>query len=143
MERRFLDKSLANASDEFYDCPFCDLMSSSKERLIQENRLALAVRDLFPVTEGHTLIIPKRHVLDYFDLTEAEVSSIHRLIINQRSELDRIDNSIQGYNIGANCGLVAGQSVWHCHIHLIPRREGDSEYPKGGVRHVIPLKSKQ
>ena len=140
MKRHMQESNLSGIVEGFYDCPFCDLESSSKERIVEENDLALSVRDLYPVTEGHTLVIPKRHVLDYFLLKELEIACIHRLILSQRSVLDQIDNSIRGYNIGANCGVVAGQSVWHCHIHLIPRRLGDSEFPKGGVRHVIPFK---
>ena len=142
--KRFLKNSdLSAVVDGFYDCPFCDLEFSVRERIVEENDLALCVRDLYPVTEGHTLIIPKRHVLDYFGLDEAEILCIHRLILNQRHALEHIDNSIRGFNIGANCGVVAGQSVWHCHIHLIPRRDGDTKYPKGGVRHVIPLNNEE
>ena len=121
-------------------CLFCDLQTSNSERIVSENTLALAVRDGFPVTDGHTLIIPKRHTLDYFELIPDEVLAINEIICEQRQILLESDQTIEGFNIGMNCGLVAGQSVWHCHVHLIPRRKGDSEYPKGGVRHVIPYK---
>ncbi|MDC1311239.1 HIT family protein [Burkholderiales bacterium] len=119
-------------------CLFCDLQTSNRERIVSENKLAFAVRDGFPVAEGHTLIIPKRHTLDYFELVPDEVLAVNELIHEQRVILLESDQRIEGFNIGMNCGLVAGQSVWHCHIHLIPRRKGDSKYPKGGVRHVIP-----
>lgn len=119
-------------------CLFCDLQTSDRGRIVAENKLAFAVRDGFPVTEGHTLVIPKRHTLDYFELVPDEVLAINELIHEQRVILLESDQRVEGFNIGMNCGLVAGQSVWHCHIHLIPRRKGDSKYPKGGVRHVIP-----
>ena len=121
-------------------CLFCDLQTSNRERIVSENTLAFAVRDGFPVAEGHTLIIPKRHTLDYFELIPNEVLAINEILCEQRQILLESDQTIEGFNIGMNCGLVAGQSVWHCHVHLIPRRKGDSEYPKGGVRHVIPYK---
>ena len=121
-------------------CLFCDLQQGKRERIIAENDLAYVVRDGFPVSEGHSLIIPKRHTLDYFGLNAAEVIAINGLINEQRRVLLELDSKIEGFNIGMNCGLAAGQSVWHCHVHLIPRRKGDSKYPKGGVRHVIPYK---
>jgi diadenosine tetraphosphate (Ap4A) HIT family hydrolase len=121
-------------------CLFCELQTTGSERIVAENDLAYTVRDGFPVTEGHTLFIPKRHTLDYFGLVPAEVIAIHELILDQRKILLDSDSSIEGFNIGMNCGQVAGQSVWHCHTHLIPRRNGDTEFPKGGVRHVIPYK---
>ena len=127
-------------SHRLENCLFCDLHTKDKKRIVAENTLAFVIRDGFPVTEFHTLIIPKRHTLDYFGLTQAEINAINRLIFEQKNFLDKQDKTIGGYNIGMNCGEVAGQSVWHCHAHLIPRRKGDVEYPKGGVRHVIPLK---
>ena len=105
-----------------------------------ENDLAYAIRDGFPVTQGHTLIIPKRHVLDFFGLTEEELLHMNRLLHSEKEVLLRLYPEIGGFNVGANCGEIAGQSVWHCHVHLIPRRKGDVERPKGGVRHVIPNK---
>ena len=121
-------------------CLFCELQTTGSERIVAENDLAYTVRDGFPVTEGHTLFIHKRHTLDYFGLVPAEVIAIHELILDQRKILLDSDSSVEGFNIGMNCGQVAGQSVWHCHVHLIPRRNGDTEFPKGGVRHVIPYK---
>lgn len=122
------------------DCIFCQFQSPEHNRIVEENSLAYATRDAFPVTEHHTLFIPKRHVIDYFGLTQAELNAIHALIHSQKKILDALDSTIEGYNIGMNCGEIAGQSVWHCHVHLIPRRRGDVEKPKGGVRHVIPDK---
>ena len=121
-------------------CLFCEALASDRARIVQENDLAYATRDAYPVTPLHTLIIPKRHMLDYFGLTAAEVGAIHALILSQKAVIDALDSTVGGYNVGMNCGEIAGQSVWHCHVHLIPRRQGDAPYPKGGVRHVIPWK---
>ena len=105
-----------------------------------ENEYAYAVLDGFPVSEGHTLIIPKRHFLDYFKITEKEYVAVHELIRVRRKQLLENDETIQGFNVGANSGEVAGQTIWHCHIHLIPRRKRDTPNPRGGVRGVIPDK---
>jgi ATP adenylyltransferase len=121
-------------------CLFCDIPHLSLGRVVAQNELAYVTRDAFPVAEHHTLIIPKRHVLDYFGLTSEELLAINDLILSQRAEINAMDPSVGGYNIGMNCGEVAGQSVWHCHVHLIPRRHGDVKHPKGGVRHVMPGK---
>ena len=130
----------ASCEDQERDCLFCNLQIDDIKRITAENDLAYAIRDGFPVTEGHTLFIPKRHTLDYFSLTQEEVLAINQLMEAQRIFLLDSDSTIGGFNIGMNCGEIAGQSVWHCHVHLIPRRKGDVEYPKGGVRHVIPYK---
>ena len=122
------------------NCLFCDVQTTDRKRIVAENTLAYTIRDAFQVTKGHTLIIPKRHVLDYFGLAQAEVNAIHQLLHEQKSVLEAEDATIDGFNIGMNCGETAGQSVWHCHMHLIPRRTGDTPSPKGGVRHVIPNK---
>jgi len=119
------------------DCLFCSLQMDDRSRIISENTLAYAIRDGFPVTEGHTLFIPKRHVQDYFDLTQAEINAVNALMREQKTHLQKSDASIEGFNIGMNCGEVAGQTVFHCHVHLIPRRRGDVENPRGGIRHVI------
>ncbi len=123
-----------------HSCLFCDVQTTDRQRIVAENELAYAIRDGFPVTEGHTLVIPKRHVLDFFGLTEAELLDMNRLLHSEKEVLSRTYPEIGGFNVGANCGEIAGQSVWHCHLHLIPRRKGDVERPKGGVRHVIPNK---
>ena len=118
-------------------CLFCDVQTIDRKRIIAENSLAYAIRDGFPVTEGHTLFIPKRHIADYFGLVPAEVSAINLLMVEQKQLLQEADASIDGFNIGMNCGEVSGQTVFHCHVHLIPRRRGDVENPRGGVRHII------
>ena len=119
------------------NCIFCSL---EKSRVIKSNELALAFRDNFPVTRLHTLIVPRRHAKDYFELTHEEVTACNSLINQIRIDLMEEDSSIEGFNIGINAGEVAGQTVFHCHIHLIPRRKGDVENPRGGVRHIIPGK---
>jgi len=126
--------------DRHVDCLFCDVQTIDRGRIVEENELAFIVRDAFPVTEHHSLFIPKRHVLDYFGVSQSEANAIHTLLHSQKDYLLKLDPTIDGFNIGMNCGQTAGQSVWHCHVHLIPRRKGDVEFPKGGVRHVIPYK---
>ena len=121
--------------DRNEDCVFC---SDVAKRVINENELALAVEDKYPVTEGHTLIIPKRHVSDYFDLHQPEINAIHQLMDVRKAHLQQDDSTITGFNIGINAGRDAGQTIFHCHVHLIPRRFGDMEDPTGGVRGVIP-----
>ena len=116
-------------------CIFCAMQCN---RTIAENELCYAIRDGFAVTEHHTLIIPKRHVADYFDLYQPELNAIHQMIAEQRKAILEADSSVLGFNIGINSGAVAGQTIFHAHIHLIPRREGDVVDPRGGVRGVIP-----
>lgn len=118
-------------------CLFCSI---PPERVIAINDLAYAIRDGFPVTPLHTLVIPKRHVEDYFGLTQAELQACHELLIQLRSRILAEDARVEGFNVGMNAGAVAGQTIFHCHIHLIPRRTGDVENPRGGIRHVIPGK---
>ncbi|NDB70090.1 MAG: HIT domain-containing protein [Methylocystaceae bacterium] len=120
-------------------CAFCELPS---ERIIAENELALAFRDGFPVTEHHTLIIPKRHVSDFFDLFQPERNAMQALMEQQRALILQIDPTVTAFNVGINAGADAGQTIFHCHMHLIPRRKGDVEEPRGGVRGVIPAKQK-
>ena len=118
-------------------CLFCNIKKSG---LADENTLAYASYDTYPVSEFHCLIIPKRHVKDYFELTNDEVIACNELIKKIKKEILLKDALVKGFNIGTNIGKAAGQSVLHCHIHLIPRREGDIENPQGGVRSVIPSK---
>jgi ATP adenylyltransferase len=118
-------------------CLFCDIQTKDRQRVIAENNLAYAISDGFPVTEGHTLYIPKRHINDYFGLVQAEVNAINSLMTEHKNMLQAKDSNIEGFNIGMNCGEVAGQTIFHCHVHLIPRRKGDVENPRGGVRHII------
>ena len=118
-------------------CLFCDVQTKNRQRIVSENSLSYAIRDEFPVTEHHTLFISKRHAKDYFELTQTEINAINQLMLEQKTLLDKTDESIDGYNIGMNCGQTAGQTVFHCHVHLIPRRKGDVKNPRGGVRHLI------
>jgi len=119
------------------NCIFCDLPNN---RFIDETKLSLVFRDAFPVTDLHTLIIPKRHVSDYFNLTAAEREDIQELLLKHKKLIEMEDSSVTGFNIGNNIGHSAGQTVFHVHTHLIPRRDGDVESPRGGVRGVIPTK---
>ena len=129
-----------NAKYEHRDksCIFCSLNG----RVIVENNLAVAFYDKYPVTYLHTLIIPKRHCEDYFELTHAELNAINQLIFQLKDFLIQKDSTIDGFNIGNNNGGEAGQTIFHAHIHLIPRRKGDVDNPIGGVRNVIFGKGK-
>jgi len=119
------------------DCLFCNL---GADRNIKENELFFVTYDKFPVTKYHTLFIPKRHIKDYFQLNRQEITAFNDLLHSMKSEIQAKDPSVTGFNVGMNCGEDAGQTVMHCHIHLIPRRKGDTENPRGGVRGVIPSK---
>jgi diadenosine tetraphosphate (Ap4A) HIT family hydrolase len=116
----------------------CDFCAPDAARVFLESGSAYALWDLFPVTEGHALVIPRRHARDYFDLTVDELLACDALLRQARQLLVVQDPSIDGFNIGLNVGEVAGQTVFHCHFHLIPRRRGDVENPRGGVRHLLP-----
>ena len=118
-------------------CLFCD---SKKSGIAHENDLAYASYDSYPVSDHHCLIIPKRHIKDYFDMTNDELIACNDLIQIVKNEILSKDVNVKGFNIGTNAGKIAGQSIMHCHIHLIPRREGDVDNPQGGVRSVIPNK---
>ena len=118
-------------------CPFCEV---KKERIIKENNLAYLIFDRYPVTEHHSLVIPKRHFRDYFESTQPEFNAITFLLNFGKELVTGKDDSFQGFNIGINSGEVAGQTIPHCHVHLIPRRERDVEDPRGGVRRVVPGK---
>lgn len=131
----------ASYTERDTSCVFCNL-ESNNIKVIAENELALVFYDGFAVTQYHTLIIPKRHVADYFDLHTPEVNAIQELLHQQKYMLQAKDKSITGFNVGINCGEDAGQSIFHVHVHLIPRRKGDMVNPKGGVRGVIPEKQK-
>ena len=118
-------------------CPFCSLPS---ERIIDQNDHGLVVRDGYPISKGHTLIIPKRHTGSFFDLTETERLDLLLLLDKAKTALDNEFNP-NGFNIGINDGPAAGQTVPHLHIHLIPRYNGDITDPRGGVRWIIPEKA--
>ncbi|HHE32045.1 MAG TPA: HIT domain-containing protein, partial [Chlorobaculum parvum] len=96
-----------------------------------------AINDRYPVTPGHLLVIPKRYVASYFDLVSSELKACNELLHEARSAIRSTDSTVTGFNIGINDGYAAGQTIFHCHIHLIPRRDGDMEQPQGGVRGVI------
>lgn len=120
-------------------CLFCNLPSNLQ--IQAENDLAFAVFDGFPVSPGHVLVIPKRHVANYFDLTSDELTAIQDLLVIMKNQVDEKFHP-DGYNVGVNVGESAGQSVFHVHVHLIPRYKGDVANPRGGVRGVIPSKQK-
>ncbi len=116
-------------------CPFCP----PAHPLLFRHGLALAFADAYPVNPGHTLVIPVRHVADYFELSDAEKVACWALVDQVRAHL-QAQYQPDGFNIGINCGAAAGQTVWHAHIHVIPRYAGDVAEPRGGVRGVIPGK---
>ena len=118
-------------------CLFCEIDAA---REIASNALCYAIRDKFPVTEHHTLVIPKRHVADFFELYQPEINAANALLQQLKSQIEQEDATVAGFNIGVNSGEVAGQTIFHCHLHLIPRRKGDLANPRGGVRGVIPHK---
>ena len=128
-------------------------MSSSKEdcifsnknncKIVSTTKNFFIIRDTaYPVTKHHTLIITNRHVADFFELTKEEMAELDEILKNQKVQLKDLDKEISGFNVGVNIGYDAGQSIMHCHLHLIPRRKGDVGDPRGGVRGVIPEKQK-
>jgi diadenosine tetraphosphate (Ap4A) HIT family hydrolase len=116
------------------DCVFCNIKNT-----VIENEYAYAIFDRYPASKGHMLIIPKRHFADYFDITEEERKAVLILLDECKKILDT-NYHPDGYNIGINCGEAAGQTIWHLHIHLIPRYIGDVDDPRGGIRGAIPSK---
>ena len=123
------------------DCIFCHTLIEQKN-IVLINNYCFVIYDGFPVSEGHCLIISKRHFGSFFEATKKELNSIHDLLKIMQRTLSAEDRDIDGFNIGVNSGQSAGQTVMHLHVHLIPRRTGDIENPKGGVRGVIPAKMK-
>lgn len=130
-------KMAARYQDRELNCLFCNIESS---RIILDNELCQAIRDKYPVSPGHTLIIPKRHVSNFFDLYQPEINAIYALLKNAKAKIGDVDHEVTGFNIGVNIGEDAGQTVTHAHVHLIPRRNADVPNPRGGVRGVIPSK---
>jgi diadenosine tetraphosphate (Ap4A) HIT family hydrolase len=116
-------------------CPFCN----PKTEIVIENKYAFSISDRHPVSPGHSLIIPKKHVTNIFDLPADDYHACFDLVRAVRKHLER-DHGPDGFNIGVNCGAVAGQTIAHAHVHLIPRYAGDVSKPRGGVRNVIPGK---
>lgn len=117
-------------------CPFCVLEPGL---IIAENTLAVAIRDAYPVSPGHTLVIPRRHFASWFDASDDERLGLMNMVAEVR-RLQCVVSPPAGYNIGINVGEAAGQTVYHVHIHVIPRYAGDVDDPRGGVRFVIPAR---
>ena len=121
-------------------CIFCN---KNNCKIISSSNFFYIIRDTsYPVTKHHTLIIVNRHISDFFELSREELIDLNQILKKQREELLILDKEITGFNIGINVGKDAGQSIMHCHVHLIPRRNGDVNDPRGGVRGVIPKKQK-
>jgi len=118
-------------------CIFCGLDEGKDREILFSSERLVAVRDAFPVTQGHILIITKQHKKDFFELDEAEYSELHGMIQRAREFIINEGHSPDGYNIGMNCGEAAGQTVMHFHCHVIPRYGGDMKEPRGGVRHCV------
>jgi len=120
------------------DCPFCTLPAG---RITAENEHAFCLLDGFPLTEGHMLVVPRRHVANLFDLGEQELAAVWRLVAEVHNRL-RASDDVHGVNVGLNDGRAAGQTIEHAHVHVIPRREGDVPDPRGGVRWVLPERAR-
>ena len=120
------------------NCPFC--YDNIKDRVVVEKNSVVAIRDNYPVTDGHLSIVSKRHIEDYFFMNKTEKKDMADLIMKLKERITEKDHSVTGFNIGTNIGESAGQTIFHAHIHLIPRRNDDTPYPRGGVRGVIPEK---
>jgi diadenosine tetraphosphate (Ap4A) HIT family hydrolase len=132
--------SWRNAADnsgkpvDMTECPFCERLARAE--IVAENELAAAINDAYPVSSGHTLIVPRRHVESFLDMTHEEQASVWALVEPVRRNIEK-DNSPDGYNIGVNIGAAAGQTIPHAHLHVIPRYAGDVKDPRGGIRWVI------
>ena len=119
------------------DCPFCHHAPSSRWL---ESPAALALWDGFPISEGHTLVVPRRHIASLFDLPTPDLAAIWEFVTQVRRELVK-RFQVKAFNVGLNDGAAAGQTVMHAHIHIIPRRDGDAPDPRGGIRWIIPEKA--
>ena len=119
------------------NCVFCNLLP---KEIINEYNNFFVIRDAYPVTPLHSLIITKRHVVSYFQCSKEELNEIPIILDTQKTELKILDDTITGFNIGMNIGEDAGQTIFHCHVHIIPRRKGDILNPRGGIRGAIPNK---
>ena len=118
-------------------CPFCPPRA---HEVLETHPLAVAITDSFPLTRGHALVVPRRHVPSFFELTVEERLAMVELLDRAKAVLDR-EHAPDGYNIGINDGVAAGQTVMHVHMHLIPRYKGDADDPRGGVRWIFPRKA--
>jgi len=122
-------------------CPFCEINSKDVDsRIIDQNEYAFVIRDGFPISSGHTLVIPKRHVGSFFEISQQEQTALYDLLKKIKLDCDK-ELHPDAYNIGINDGVAAGQTVPHLHIHLIPRYQGDKEDPRGGIRWLFPDKA--
>ena len=122
-------------------CPFCQITSGNTDKTIQfENQIGFVIRDGYPITKGHTLIIPKRHVSSFFEITQQERQALFELVDQAKIQLDQ-EFKPASYNIGINDGEAAGQTIPHLHIHLIPRYNEADKDPRGGVRWLVPEKA--
>ncbi len=119
-------------------CPLCE--RARRGDLIASNEIAVAFPDKFPVNPGHALIVPRRHVADFFDLATDEQAALWRLVPEVKAAID-VGYTPAAYNIGVNTGPAAGQTVAHVHVHVIPRYPGDVADPRGGIRWVIPARA--
>ena len=125
------------------DCLFCKIQQPGYEKeIVYSNEYFVATRDSYPVTPLHTLIIPKRHFASFFEMNDDEQAAVFSILKQQRDEIMTLDSSVTSFNVGTNDGIDAGQSIYHLHIHLFPRRPGDIENPRGGVRGIIPARQK-
>lgn len=115
------------------DCPFCEISN-----IIAKNSLAIALADKYPIAKDHTLVIPLRHTPSFFDLDSHERNECLSLVDEMRQMILKKDDTVTGFNIGINDGFDAGQTVFHSHIHIIPRRKGDVAIPRGGIRNIMP-----
>jgi diadenosine tetraphosphate (Ap4A) HIT family hydrolase len=124
--------------DRVSDCAFCGI---DPNRIVAANELCFVIRDKHPVTPLHTLVIPRRHVSDYFDLYQPELNALNALLSAEKFDINKQDSTVSGFNVGINSGVDAGQTIYHVHVHLVPRRKGDVTNPRGGVRGIIPGKA--
>ena len=141
MKRDTDDEDFRGMADSYKhredNCLFCTL---DPDRIIDENKLVYVIRDKYPVTDLHTLFVPKRHIENYSELHQPEINAIHQLVTKQQQTIKQEDSLVTSFNIGINDGKEAGQTIMHFHLHLVPRRPGDVEDPTGGLRGVIPGK---
>ncbi len=119
-------------------CPFCDILEHGSREILWQDELSFAIRDAFPISPGHALVIPKRHIASFWDCTPEEKASLMAGADWLKEDLEISFSSIDGWNLGVNVGGAAGQTVYHVHLHVVPRFEGDVEDPTGGVRGTMP-----
>jgi diadenosine tetraphosphate (Ap4A) HIT family hydrolase len=135
-DRDETDFRIETASQVVANCDFCEPKIGG--RIVEECESVVAIEDKLPVTQGHLLVLPRRHTPDLFGMVERERNDANNLLRILKTRIQREDSSVTGFNVGMNCGEDAGQTVMHAHIHLIPSRRSDTAKPRGGVRGVIP-----